>query len=184
MSVVLGGSAAIRGLFGCPGCFRTRWGVVLGPFRTPRKRKRKSPYERRQPRKSKPRAWGAPAGGSHPLWPRRQAPMGADGRARVANVQRSAGGDPRGEAGEPPRARPVPPLRFCPGPLRRASNPTSPLGVGGLRRFFFHLPFFPFGEGFTPPPTPSPGPGRGVSRRVGASKMAQDGSKRASESPR
>ena len=37
-------------------------------------------------------------------------------------------------------------------------NPTSPLGVGGLRSFLFHLPFFPFGEGFTPPPTPSPGP--------------------------
>ena len=133
--------------------------------------KRKSPYERRQPRKSKPRAWGAPAGGSHPLWPRRQAPMGADGRAKVASVQRSAGGDPRGEAGEPPRARPVPPLRFCPGPLRRASNPTSPLGVGGLRRFLFHPSLFPFGEGFTPPPTPSPGPGREGPRAVRASKM-------------
>ena len=35
-------------------------------------------------------------------------------------------------------------------------NPTSPLGVGGLRSFLFHLPFFPFGEGFTPPPNPLP----------------------------
>ena len=63
-------------------------------------------------------------------------------------------------------------------------NPTSPLGVGGLELLLFHLPLFPFGEGFTPPPTPSPGPGRGGPRGVGASKMAQDGSKRASESPR
>ncbi len=37
-----------------------------------------------------------------------------------------------------------------------AENPTSPLGVGGLERFLFHPSFFPFGEGFTPPPTPSP----------------------------
>ena len=40
------------------------------------------------------------------------------------------------------------------------------------------------GEGVTPPPTPSPGPGRGGPRAVRAPKMAQDGSKRASESPR
>ena len=63
-------------------------------------------------------------------------------------------------------------------------NPTSPLGVGGLERFFFHLPSSPSGRGLPLPPTPSPGPGRAPPRRVGASKMAQDGSKRASESPR
>ena len=34
----------------------------------------------------------------------------------------------------------------------------------------------------TPPPTPSPGPGRGGYRGLRASKMAQDGSKRASKS--
>ena len=52
-------------------------------------------------------------------------------------------------------------------------NPTSPLGVGGLRRFFSHLPLFPFG-----------GPGRGGSRGVRGSFLAQDGSKRAPASPR
>ena len=61
---------------------------------------------------------------------------------------------------------------------------TSPLRRGWSREFPRPTPFFPFGEGFTPPPTPSPGPGRGRSRVVGASKMAQDGSKSASESPR
>ena len=60
----------------------------------------------------------------------------------------------------------------------------QPSGRRWSREFPIPTPFFPFGEGFTPPPTPSPGPGRGRSRRVGASKMARDGSKRASESPR
>ena len=65
-----------------------------------------------------------------------------------------------------------------------ADNPTSPLGCRWSRELPLPTPFFPFGDGFTPPPTPSPGPGRGGSRVVGMSKMAQDGSKRASESPR
>ena len=40
-------------------------------------------------------------------------------------------------------------------------NPTSPLGREWFREIPFPTPFFPFGEGFTPPPTPSPRPGRG-----------------------
>eukprot|EP00959_Pyramimonas_sp_CCMP1952_P163494 3418339-Pyramimonas_sp.AAC.1 len=63
-------------------------------------------------------------------------------------------------------------------------NPASPLGVGGLGSFLFHLPCFPFGEGFTPLPNPSPGPGRARSRAVRMSKMAQDGCMNASDSPR
>ena len=46
-------------------------------------------------------------------------------------------------------------------------------------------PSFPCsGDGFTPPPTPSLGSGRGAPRGVRRSFLAQDGSKRASESPR
>ena len=40
------------------------------------------------------------------------------------------------------------------------------------------------GSNLTPPPTPCPGPGREGPRAVRASKMAHDGSKKASESPR
>ena len=69
-------------------------------------------------------------------------------------------------------------------PSKTNKKSHQPSGRRWFKEFPLPTPFFPFGEGFTPPPTPSPGPGRGVSRRVGASKMAQDGSKSASESPR
>ena len=50
--------------------------------------------------------------------------------------------------------------------------------------FLFHPPSPPSGRSLLLPLPSSPGPGRGVPQRVGASKMAQDGSKGASESPR
>ena len=40
--------------------------------------------------------------------------------------------------------------------VRFALNPTSPLGREWFREIPFPTPFFPFGEGFTPPPTPCP----------------------------
>ena len=54
-------------------------------------------------------------------------------------------------------------------------------------RFIFPLPrpCVPLRGAYPPPsPTPSPGPGRGVSRGVRASKVAQNGPKRASDAPR
>ena len=60
----------------------------------------------------------------------------------------------------------------------------QPSGRRWFRAFHLPTPFFPFGEGFTHPPTPSPGPGGGVLRAVRPPKMAQDGSKRASERSR
>ena len=60
----------------------------------------------------------------------------------------------------------------------------QPSGRRQSRAFPLPTSYFPFGEGFTPPPTPSPGPGGGVPRAVRAPKMAQDGSKRASERSR
>eukprot|EP00959_Pyramimonas_sp_CCMP1952_P465107 9487717-Pyramimonas_sp.AAC.2 len=48
---------------------------------------------------------------------------------------------------------------------RGVPSPTRPLGVGVLGSVLFHPSFFPFGEGFTPPPA-SPGPGEGVPRGV------------------
>ena len=42
--------------------------------------------------------------------------------------------------------------------LCKKINPTSPLGLGGLANQSSNNPlhpFFPFGEGFTPPPTPA-----------------------------
>ena len=70
----------------------------------------------------------------------------------------------------------------------RDNNPNSPLGVGGLTSFVFSLsttrPTPARGRGL-PLPLPCPlGPGGGAPRPVRASKMAQDGAKRASESPR
>ena len=38
--------------------------------------------------------------------------------------------------------------------------------------FFYSTPYFPFGEGFTPPLTPLPGPGGGGPRSVRASVLA------------
>ena len=69
-------------------------------------------------------------------------------------------------------------LRYGSLPLRRraSQNPTSPLGVGGLERFVFHLPLFLFGEGFTPPAYPLPlgldGGGREASDRPRWPKLA------------
>ena len=43
---------------------------------------------------------------------------------------------------------------------KKFNNPTSPLGLGGLANQSSNNPlhpFFPFGEGFTPPPTPAMG---------------------------
>jgi len=68
--------------------------------------------------------------------------------------------------------------------------PPALWGVSGFDRFLLQPPFFPFGEGLTPPPTPYPlplglGGGEGGGRHVvRASRMAQDGFKRASESSR
>eukprot|EP00959_Pyramimonas_sp_CCMP1952_P429415 8993388-Pyramimonas_sp.AAC.1 len=61
------------------------------------------------------------------------------------------------------------------------SSPTSPLGAGGLRRFLFQPPSFPCSGGLPPPLHAF---GRGGARPIAASTMAQDGSKRASESAR
>ena len=62
----------------------------------------------------------------------------------------------------------------------RKSNPTSPLGVGGLERFLFHPSFFPFGEGFTPPPNPLPWTWTGP---VARGWSAQDGPRWLQEGP-
>ena len=57
---------------------------------------------------------------------------------------------PRGPQESPKRAPKTTPRRPREGPR----SPASPLGVGGLERCFFHLPLFPFGEGFPLPPYP------------------------------
>ena len=76
MSVVLGGSAALRGLFGCPKCFRTRWGVVLGPFRTPRKREEKKSLREAAASQIQTTSVGGPRWGESPPLAPKASPHG------------------------------------------------------------------------------------------------------------
>ena len=74
--------------------------------------------------------------------------------------------------------------RTPPGTPVEASSRLRRRPQGRLALSVFN-PLLPLRGGVCPSPiTPSPGPGRGVPRVVGAPKMAQDGSKSASGSPR